>query len=81
MTKPESSFSDIRKHQQDCRRLMLDHLDVLKGLDSLFVATVLRDVLEDPEGVVDKMAAALNKARHDTLNLCLPEKESADELD
>jgi hypothetical protein len=81
MTESELSLSAMRKHKQDCRQLMLDHLDVLEKLDAIMVANIVRDVLEDPGGVVDQLAAVINKARRDTLDLCLPEKESADELD
>lgn len=77
----ETVVTVFKDNQQDRRNIMLEHLDRLETLDAIMVANIVRDVLEDPSGVVDQLAAVINKARRDTLDLCLPEKESADELD
>lgn len=77
----ESVVTVFKDNQQDRRNIMLEHLDRLETLDPIMVAKIVRDVLEDPNGVVEQLAATINKARRDTLDLCLPERESADELD
>lgn len=77
----ENIITVFNDDQQDRRNIMLEHLAQLETLDAIMMATVVRDVLEDPTGVVDKLAAAIKKARRDTLDLCLPDRESSDELD
>ena len=65
----------FQKHQQDKRRMMLEHLEDIEKFDQLQVAQLLKGVLDDPALVMTQLMDLVKKARIDTVDLCLPEEE------
>ena len=67
----------INKHQQDKRRMVLEHLDDIAKFDELRVVNLLKGVLDDPGGVMCQLIDYVKHARQDTVDLCLPEEACA----
>jgi predicted nuclease of restriction endonuclease-like RecB superfamily len=67
----------FQKHQQDKRRMMLEHLEEIEKFDQLQVAQLLKGVLDDPALVMTQLMDLVKKARIDTVDLCLPEETCA----
>ena len=67
----------FQKHQQDKRRMMLEHLEDIEKFDQLQVAQLLKGVLDDPAFVMTQLMDLVKKARIDTVDLCLPEEACA----
>jgi predicted nuclease of restriction endonuclease-like RecB superfamily len=65
----------FQKHQQDKRRMMLEHLEEIEKFDQLQVAQLLKGVLDDPALVMTQLMDLVKKARIDTVDLCLPEEQ------
>lgn len=65
----------FQKHQQDKRRMMLEHLEEIEKFDQLQVAQLLKGVLDDPALVMTQLIDLVKKARIDTVDLCLPEEQ------
>ena len=65
----------FQKHQQDKRRMMLEHLEEIEKFDQLQVAQLLKGVLDDPALVMTQLMDLVKKARIDTVDLCLPEEK------
>jgi predicted nuclease of restriction endonuclease-like RecB superfamily len=65
----------FQKHQQDKRRMMLEHLEEIEKFDQLQVAQLLKGVLDDPALVMTQLIDLVKRARIDTVDLCLPEEQ------
>jgi hypothetical protein len=63
------------KTQRESREHVLRHLEDIGQFDELQVAQLLGDVLEDPARVLADLVKLVQKARHDTLDICFPEKK------
>lgn len=70
----------FQKHQQDKRRMMLEHLEEIEKFDQLQVAQLLKGVLDDPALVMTQLIDLVKKARIDTVDLCLPDNQFEDHL-
>lgn len=63
--------------QREGREHVLRHLEDIGQFDELQVAQLLGDVLDDPARVIADLVKLVQKARHDTLDVCFPKKTEA----
>ena len=59
----------FQKHQQDKRRMMLEHLEEIEKFDQLQVAQLLKGVMDDPALVMTQLIDLVKRARIDTVDL------------
>jgi len=65
------------KHRAEMRQLALDHSKALNKTDAVRIASILENILDDPESTIGELTAFVEGERIGAINVCYPEETAS----